>query len=228
MTYPCPKNGCDSTEPDWCSECGAPMRAQSAPSVTASPSPVGAVPPCPDCGTPRADLASNFCEVCRYDFAANTSFSPAAADPAPVSTVSPPPSPPPAPQPPSDPLAAFPPSRRWDLQIDTDSSRDPNPAEAPSVPTRIFSLDLPETLIGRRNDKLNIHPEIPVESDEAVSKRHARIFFDASGQPRLVDLNSSNGTMLNGIEVPAGVPTAVQDGDVILIGRWTRMTLKAR
>ena len=59
-TYSCPK-GHSSSEPDFCSECGA--KIGPAPSAATSLS-----APCPDCGAPRTDIASNFCEICGYNF----------------------------------------------------------------------------------------------------------------------------------------------------------------
>jgi hypothetical protein len=181
---------------------------------------------CPVCNTPRMNHDGDFCEVCRYNFANREAFD--AGAPSQVAPAVAPPIAAVAAPPPLDPLAAFPPSRRWDVLIDIDPSRDPGATDLPDLPQRIFSLDLPENLIGRRNDKLNIHPEIPVEPDEAVSKRHARIFFDASGQPLLIDLNSSNGTKVNDVDITPGVPIPLKDGDRIILGRWTKITVKAR
>src|SRR5690348_18353103 len=67
--YSCPK-GHTSYEPDFCSECGAkiqgaPLKAPAAASVVAA----AVESPCPDCGAPRTDTSSNFCEVCGYNFA---------------------------------------------------------------------------------------------------------------------------------------------------------------
>jgi len=86
MRKVCPA-GHFSTDEDYCSDCGKPMRAGAA--ATAAPptdqlrqlpaAPAGTTDPaqgasvCPDCGTRRAP-ASRYCEVCRYDFAAGQSF----------------------------------------------------------------------------------------------------------------------------------------------------------
>lgn len=67
MSYQCPK-GHTSTDPDYCSECGAKIGQSSAAPVTVkSVTKSAAQEICPDCGTPRAQDA-RFCEVCRYDF----------------------------------------------------------------------------------------------------------------------------------------------------------------
>ena len=42
----------------------------------------------------------------------------------------------------------------------------------------------------------------------------------------LLDVGSSNGTQLNGKDVPAGVRTPVSAGDEITLGCWTRITLR--
>lgn len=56
----------------------------------------------------------------------------------------------------------------------------------------------PLTLIGRTSRKRNLHPEIACDWDGAVSHRHANIEPDTNGQAFLVDLGSTNGTMVNG------------------------------
>lgn len=75
MIYQCPK-GHQSTDPDYCSECGALIGqskiekiepVQNAASYTQSTS-TGEI--CPDCGTPR-EGNGRFCEVCRHDFQDN-------------------------------------------------------------------------------------------------------------------------------------------------------------
>src|SRR5262245_45683370 len=74
-SYTCPK-GHQSTDPDYCSECGALI----GPSTVAGATPSGSSPAlglavCPDCGTPRTPGA-RFCEVCRHDFEAGSSRGP--------------------------------------------------------------------------------------------------------------------------------------------------------
>lgn len=96
MNSVCPK-GHVSTDPDYCSECGAPMQARksavsAAPTVHAAET-TSAAPTtpssehCPDCMTPRP-AGARYCELCRYDFLTRTSFSglAASAAAAPVAT----------------------------------------------------------------------------------------------------------------------------------------------
>lgn len=53
--------------------------------------------------------------------------------------------------------------------------------------------------------------------DDYASTRHAQLTQDDDGQWWLEDLNSTNGTSLNTVRVT--VPTKVQNGDTIRIGR---------
>jgi len=227
-TYPCPKNGCASTDPDWCSECGAQMR----PAAVAVSAPTSGAAPmlCPDCGTPR-EGEGEFCGVCRYNFETGQSYG---AQSAPAVVNAPVIAAPPVPVPASavpvtveEALTSGAPKGNWSVVIDFDPSIDPgnDPAILVPRPQLTFPLDLPEMLIGRRNGKA--HPEIPVD-DEGVSSRHARISFTAEGKPMVLDLASTNGTAVNGNAVSPGVPTALASGDQITMGRWTRITIKAR
>lgn len=78
MTYQCPK-GHQSTDSDYCSECGALIGqskvsnsepVQSFGSDKPADSGISAQDICPDCGTPRT-AGARFCEVCRHDFQNN-------------------------------------------------------------------------------------------------------------------------------------------------------------
>ena len=72
-------------------------------------------------------------------------------------------------------------------------------------------IDLPqgELLIGR------IEPAGLVISDLEVSRRHARLLF-REGKYFLEDLESANGTILNGQRISGECP--LTDGDEILVG----------
>jgi len=226
--YTCPKNGCSSDDPDWCSECGANMR----PAAAAAPAPAAtsaaSLSPmlCPNCGTPRENNG-RFCGVCRYNFETGQSYAPASAvsaplagAPAPAETAPPEPVPEIAP-------AAGEPKTPWTVLIDFDPTIDP--AATPDIsrprPRLTFPLDLPELLIGRAGAKG--HPEIPVE-DEGVSSRHAKIIFSGDGEPTLLELGSTNGTRVNGEAATPGLAVPLKSGDQIVLGRWTRMTIKAK
>ena len=231
MAFVCPKDPAHvSEDADYCSVCGTKIDA--AP-ISASPparlnlnaaAPSGAgtasADACPDCGLARHPGA-RFCEVCRYDFEAHTSAATVAPAPAPIDPL-PLAVPDPAPQP-----GAF---RRWEAVAVVDPSlyAEPDPAVPCPVgdPARIFPLDLAASLIGRRSDRRDIHPEVPL-TDGGVSHRHAKITRQPDGSLVLLDLGSTNGTEVNGKAIEAGVPTPLGDGDQITLGCWTRITVRA-
>ena len=239
MTYTCPKDPTHaSDDPDYCSVCGAKIAGSTlAPAdggAGVPPAPnnggagVGAGEVCPDCGTVRVGTA-RFCEVCRHDFQTGTAAAPAPAPTDPPAQarrdLTPPaPAPPPIPTPPllgaGGPLEVV-------AVADASLYVDPDPAIPfpDGEPARTFPLDLAENLIGRRSDKRDIHPEIPL-TDTGVSHRHAKLLREPDGSFVLLDVGSSNGTQLNGRDVPAGVRTPVKAGDEITLGCWTRLTLR--
>ena len=236
----CP-NGHTSEEPDYCSVCGTSMTPASAtvPTATADPAAAGAPQgaPCPSCGTPRAQPDARYCEVCRYDFESRTPGPPpVAADPpaAPAAAATPPAvaSPPAAASPPGGPAGPGPSTpAEWEVTISVDSSLDVDPEPGTTPPTdageRIFPIDLPEMLVGRRDDRHDIRPEIPV-LDPAVSRRHAKLFRLPGGGLAVVDLASANGTAVNGAEIAAGERHELADGDSVTMGRWTRLAVRRR
>ena len=69
-TFTCPK-GHSSVDNDFCSECGSKIQG-AAPIVPAHDSPSGGKV-CPDCGAPVPPAGVNFCEICGYNFRAQTS-----------------------------------------------------------------------------------------------------------------------------------------------------------
>lgn len=113
------------------------------------------------------------------------------------------------------------------VRVDESLYEEPDP-ELPcptDEPERIFHLDLAENLIGRRSDKKDIHPEIPL-NDPGVSHRHAKLLRQTGGGFILLDLGSANGTELNGKLISEGVRTPIQTGDEITLGCWTRILLR--
>ena len=206
--------------------------------ATGGPAQASAAPMlCPNCGTPRENNG-RFCGVCRYNFETGQSYAPsppAATTPAPPPAAQPAAPPAPADGPPAQDAAAAEtglllagaPKAPWAVLIDFDPTIDPTatPDISHARPRLTFPLDLPEILIGRAGGKG--HPEIPIV-DEGVSSRHAKILFDVAGDPFLLDLGSTNGTQVNGVAVTAGLPVALKPDDRIVLGRWTRITLKAR
>ncbi len=130
---------------------------------------------------------------------------------------------------PADPAAGT--AGSWTVTIEIDPSLDvePDPATPPPVgrSERLFPIDLPEMLIGRRDDRQDIRPEIPIR-DPAVSRRHAQLLLLPDGGLAVLDLASANGTAVNGVETPAGERHELNDGDTLTMGRWTRITVHHR
>lgn len=79
-----------------------------------------------------------------------------------------------------------------------------------------------EALIGRPDVTRGIHPEIDLRLDDAVSRRHAKIFVQ-DGKYILTDLNSTNGTMHNRRLLQAEAQVPLQAGDVVEVGEITQI-----
>lgn len=243
--YQCPK-GHTSTDSDYCSECGAPINGVSASqSANQSPTPSGG-DICPDCATPRIN-GSRFCEVCRYDFqnkASNTPSVPAVMPVlAPQKEEVPPPTVPETIVTPTaervEPLAPIsapttPPvyyeNVKISVVISTDLSRLTEEEKTHyHLPTdtrdKTYPLDLDENLVGRRSEDKKIFPEIEIY-DPGVSKRHLKLLKQDDGSFSALELNSSNGTLLNGVELEPGILTPIKAGDKFNIGLWTVLNLK--
>lgn len=74
----------------------------------------------------------------------------------------------------------------------------------------VFELDMGETVIGR------VFGVDVLLTDDGVSRRHARIIRDEDGSAKLVDLDSTNGTYINGRRIHA---EGLREGDRIRIGQ---------
>jgi hypothetical protein len=232
--YPCPKCGQSSSEADFCSECGARIEAGSALAttavITASAAPSG-LDECPECHTPRLTPDTRFCEVCRYDFIKQTAGGPpivaagAAAAPAPPAVVDPAAAP-------FGPAAAAPAPNgvKWDVVVAVDPNLDTDPEpdlKAPEDPERRIPLDKAENLIGRRDTTQPSVPDVRPH-DPSVSRRHAKLLVHADGTLAILDLESANGTFVNGVQILAGVPHPIAESDVVTMGRWTSLRIEPR
>jgi hypothetical protein len=206
---------------------------------------------CPDCAAPRDNDQHVFCEVCGYNFAtrvagsgpprpyvpAPTANSPAAelaksvartpADPAnpeapgqlathtPAAAVNP------------DSTATSTAAARWELTLTVDANLygTPNPDAPHGQPPRKFRLFDRETMIGRSGTDVRV--QVPVHGDPGVSRRHVLLIEGPGGSLVLRDLNSANGTRVDGVDVLPGVDTVLRDGTVIAIGAWTSVIIRA-
>lgn len=74
---------------------------------------------------------------------------------------------------------------------------------------RIYALQTGDNVIGR-----HVRLRVPLD-DEGVSRRHAKIVVGSDGLVNLVDLQSTNGTFLNGAPVDVAI---LREGDRIAIG----------
>ncbi|WP_055075674.1 FHA domain-containing protein [Pseudanabaena sp. 'Roaring Creek'] len=118
---------------------------------------------------------------------------------------------------------------RWELVVAIDpalASADSPPPPHDLAPVT-FRLEKPSNLIGRTSELRAIHPEVPLDYDDAVSSRHALINRRDDGSYVLRDIGSSNGTLLNGIEIKSLVDIPLKDGDRIAIGHWSSIEVKA-
>ena len=80
---------------------------------------------------------------------------------------------------------------------------------------QIFDEPRDEVIIGRRRD--GTHIDIDLSPDLRVSRRHARISYE-NGDYWLEDLDSANGTLLDGQPVQSQIPIALRSGQSIAIG----------
>jgi hypothetical protein len=101
-----------------------------------------------------------------------------------------------------------------------------------NYPVQQFPLGGTELLIGRRSSSKNIHPEIDLTAppggpptDTGVSREHARLLAGSDGTWSVVDLRTSNGTQVNGQDIPSGAIIQLHDGDRINLGMWTVITI---
>jgi pSer/pThr/pTyr-binding forkhead associated (FHA) protein len=102
------------------------------------------------------------------------------------------------------------------------------------------ALSTHTVLIGRTSSSRGVHPDIALDRDTGVSRRHAQLVSDGD-QLTVVDLASTNGTYVIGAdgdpdaepdaEIEPLAPDEVRplaDGDRIYLGAWTRLTVRRR
>jgi pSer/pThr/pTyr-binding forkhead associated (FHA) protein len=111
------------------------------------------------------------------------------------------------------------------VRVDANLYGKPNPDAPRDQPAQTFTLFDAESIVGREGTGVRV--QVPVRNDPGVSRRHALLLRQPDGTLVLRDLNSANGTQLNGAEAVPGVDLPVRDGDTISIGAWTRLAVRA-
>jgi hypothetical protein len=220
----CP-NGHDSATSDYCDTCGAPIEAPPDPTLTVpavepAPAPPPAAAPCPSCGEP---LRGRFCESCGYD--------PETGQPA-------------APEAPTSAggtgaagAAGAGEGAEPTVTLDVDADRalwermvgSGEPAFPAALPAVRFELTGDRATLGRIKPGAQIDVDLPLTgaaADPAVSHNHC--VFERQGDRWTVrDAGSANGTWINDAAkpLPPGETHTLADGDRILVGAWTRLTV---
>ena len=79
-----------------------------------------------------------------------------------------------------------------------------------------------EVTIGREDVVSNIYPDIDLNSygalNRGVGRKHIQLTFQGT-QATIIDLNSVNGSHLNGQRLSPNQPVALNDGDELILGR---------
>ena len=113
--------------------------------------------------------------------------------------------------------------------VDRTMAADGGSAETPVDRTEeLFRLDLEEIVIGRVNDGGGTAlAEIEI-ADSGISRRHLKILRHANGSYSVADMNSTNGSWLNEVRLDRGVEAPLRAGDELMIGEWTRLSIRDR
>ncbi len=85
-----------------------------------------------------------------------------------------------------------------------------------------FPLAKDVTVIGRPDSEMHYYPDIEIELDDAVSRRHAEVLRREDGY-YLADAGSTNGTMLNGEALAPHEERLLAHGDRIRVGERTEI-----
>jgi pSer/pThr/pTyr-binding forkhead associated (FHA) protein len=123
--------------------------------------------------------------------------------------------------------------RAWFEEVLRRNGPDSAGLQFPAFSTeRRFVLDRPQLAIGRRSRSRGIEPEIDLSAppvDPGVSALHALLVGRPDGGWDVVDLDSTNGTVVGDRPdpIPPNTPVRLADGDVVKVGAWTTITLVA-
>lgn len=256
-TYQCPK-GHASTDPNYCSECGALIGASTISHTTPTgPAPSPGTEVCPSCQTPRVPGA-RFCEVCRYDFESGSSSGHVVSSPAGAAATGVPPSVPPSASPADQSHAAMAadsapsasasavgavsavaaagsaspaPAPRLNVVVVTDPSLAEDEEMRQKCPPNAPELVFPLDLDETLVGRRSDARKIFPEidiDDPGVSHRQLKLLRQPDGSFAALELGSANGTTLNGVALKAGLLTPIAAGDELIVGMWTRLQLRPR
>ena len=106
-----------------------------------------------------------------------------------------------------------------------------DPIEQPTLVIRFKNLAARYTItkdvitLGRPDSDTGNYPDVEIEMDEGVSRKHAEIRRRGS-RYCLIDLGSTNGTLLNGKAVIALTESELTHGDRIRIGEMTEIVFE--
>jgi len=206
----CPNCSSENTpQASFCASCGNPLKPQ-------PEKPAKKTPTCPRCSTPIR-VSARFCPNCGYDVVKGE-------EPAQSPPLASPQSPTPAIHAATPTPSVIPPGGSPHTQLLSDSI---GPMSLMlrwmGGNTQNFPISKPLISIGRApdNDIVINHP--------AVSGHHLKLMSSPAGMS-VTDLNSTNGTQLNGHRIPANNPQEIQPGAVLrigdLTGNWVSITLE--
>ena len=238
MTTTCP-NGHESNDPEWCDTCGERLGSEPVPApITASVPSIGSRTPA--LGSPATSAGGGT----GADAATTAArpIPPTASSARAAATTSRPASLPPsvtAPDTAAPVLPLDPTGTDWSVAVEVDPDwygikGTDSGAPCPPVSRSVVPLTGNTALIGRTSRDRESSPEITLNDDPGVSRRHAQLVSDDEGVWSVVDLGSMNGTFVveagerpdaSASPLVQGDPVPATDGTRIYLGAWSRLTL---
>lgn len=87
---------------------------------------------------------------------------------------------------------------------------------------RLSAAELHDLVVGRADPINGIYPDLDLApygaEQRGVSRQHARLNY-ADGELTITDLNSANGTQINGEKLNPNQPRPLKDGDELILGQ---------